>query len=73
MLAALFISLTLGHFFIARLQQHQIGQVIRPDGPESHFSKAGTPTMGGIMILKSVTLAHQDESLGRFDVAVIWQ
>jgi len=53
MLAALFISLTLGHFFIARLQQHQIGQVIRPDGPESHFSKAGTPTMGGIMILFS--------------------
>lgn len=53
MLAALFISLTLGHFFIARLQQYQIKQVIRTDGPESHLSKAGTPTMGGVMILFS--------------------
>jgi len=53
MLAALFISLTLGHFFIARLQQYQIKQVIRTDGPETHLSKAGTPTMGGVMILFS--------------------
>ncbi len=53
MLAALFISLTLGHFFIARLQQYQIKQVIRPDGPKTHLSKAGTPTMGGVMILFS--------------------
>ncbi|SFV81695.1 Phospho-N-acetylmuramoyl-pentapeptide-transferase [hydrothermal vent metagenome] len=53
MLAALFISLTVGHFFIARLQHYQIGQVIRTDGPESHFKKAGTPTMGGVMILFS--------------------
>ena len=51
MLAALFISLTLGHFFIARLQQYQIKQVIRTDGPETHKDKAGTPTMGGVMIL----------------------
>lgn len=53
MLAALFISLTLGHFFIARLQQYQIKQVVRTDGPETHLSKAGTPTMGGVMILFS--------------------
>ncbi len=32
----------------------QIGQVVRNDGPESHFSKRGTPTMGGIMILASI-------------------
>ena len=51
MLTALFISLFLGHFFIAKLQQYQIGQVIRTDGPESHLAKAGTPTMGGIIIL----------------------
>jgi len=51
MLAALFISLTLGHFFIARLQQYQIKQVIRTDGPGTHKDKAGTPTMGGVMIL----------------------
>jgi len=36
MLAALFISLTVGHFFIARLQHYQIGQVIRTDGPERY-------------------------------------
>ena len=53
MLAALFISLTLGHFFIARLQQYQIKQVVRTDGPGTHLSKAGTPTMGGVMILFS--------------------
>lgn len=53
MLAALFISLTLGHFFIARLQQYQIKQVVRTDGPQTHLSKAGTPTMGGVMILFS--------------------
>ncbi len=51
MLVALFITLSLGHFFISRLQQYQIKQVIRTDGPESHLSKSGTPTMGGVMIL----------------------
>ena len=53
MLASLVISLTLGHFFINRLQQHQIGQIIRTDGPETHLSKSGTPTMGGLMVLLS--------------------
>ncbi len=51
MLVALFITLSLGKFFISRLQQYQIKQVIRTDGPESHLSKSGTPTMGGVMIL----------------------
>ncbi|MCS5585885.1 MAG: phospho-N-acetylmuramoyl-pentapeptide-transferase, partial [Gammaproteobacteria bacterium] len=51
MLTALFISLFLGRFFITKLQQYQIGQVVRTDGPESHLEKAGTPTMGGIIIL----------------------
>lgn len=51
MLTALFISLALGRFFITRLQQYQIGQVVRTDGPKTHLPKAGTPTMGGIMIL----------------------
>ncbi len=51
MLTALFISLFLGHFFIKKLQQYQIGQVVRTDGPESHLTKAGTPTMGGLIIL----------------------
>jgi phospho-N-acetylmuramoyl-pentapeptide-transferase len=45
--------LALGRLFINRLQQYQIAQIIRHDGPESHLSKAGTPTMGGILILFS--------------------
>ncbi|MBA5248400.1 MAG: phospho-N-acetylmuramoyl-pentapeptide-transferase [Gammaproteobacteria bacterium] len=53
MLMALFISLVFGRFFINRLQQYQIGQVVRNDGPESHLIKAGTPTMGGVLILFS--------------------
>jgi len=53
MLAALLISLALGHYFIDKLHHYQIGQVIRTDGPKSHLSKSGTPTMGGVMILFS--------------------
>ena len=50
-MTALFISLLVGPWMIARLSSAQIGQQIRDDGPASHFSKAGTPTMGGAMIL----------------------
>ena len=42
---------------IARLQKLSFGQVVRNDGPESHFSKRGTPTMGGIMILTAITVS----------------
>ncbi|KLV06352.1 phospho-N-acetylmuramoyl-pentapeptide-transferase [Photobacterium ganghwense] len=55
-LTALVISLWMGPRLIARLQMLQIGQVVRHDGPESHFSKRGTPTMGGIMILAAITI-----------------
>jgi phospho-N-acetylmuramoyl-pentapeptide-transferase len=51
MLAALLISLLFGHYFIRKLRQYQVAQVIRTDGPESHLAKSGTPTMGGLMIL----------------------
>jgi phospho-N-acetylmuramoyl-pentapeptide-transferase len=50
-LTALAMSLLIGPFVIDRLSHHQIGQTVRDDGPESHFSKAGTPTMGGALIL----------------------
>ncbi len=53
MMSALLISLFLGKYIIAKLQHYQIGQVIRGDGPESHHAKAGTPTMGGVLILFS--------------------
>ena len=45
LLTALFISLWMGPRMIARLQQLSFGQVVRNDGPESHLSKKGTPTM----------------------------
>jgi phospho-N-acetylmuramoyl-pentapeptide-transferase len=48
---ALLISLTLGPWMIRKLRDFQIGQVIRQDGPASHRPKAGTPTMGGLIIL----------------------
>jgi phospho-N-acetylmuramoyl-pentapeptide-transferase len=57
-LTALFISLFIGPAVIRILKKLQgAGQPIRDDGPETHFKKAGTPTMGGVMILISVTVA----------------
>lgn len=50
-LTALLLSLVLYPWFIRALQKIQLGQVVRDDGPESHFSKRGTPTMGGSLIL----------------------
>jgi phospho-N-acetylmuramoyl-pentapeptide-transferase len=50
-LTALVISLVLGPWLIRRLRQFQIGQVIRQEGPQCHLAKAGTPTMGGLLIL----------------------
>ncbi len=57
LLTALFISLWMGPRMIARLQKLSFGQVVRNDGPESHFSKRGTPTMGGIMILTAIVIS----------------
>lgn len=54
LLSALFISFLISPWFIRRLQKKQIGQVVRDDGPKSHFSKAGTPTMGGGLIIFAV-------------------
>ncbi len=50
LLNALFISIFCAPWFIRKLRSLQIGQVVRSDGPKSHFSKAGTPTMGGSLI-----------------------
>ena len=50
-LTALAISLLLGPWLIGKLREFQIGQVIRGEGPSSHAPKAGTPTMGGLLIL----------------------
>ena len=56
-LTALAAALWMGPHLIRRLQLLQIGQVVRNDGPESHFSKRGTPTMGGLMILASILIS----------------
>jgi phospho-N-acetylmuramoyl-pentapeptide-transferase len=53
-LTALVISLAVGPLMIRRLSVRQIGQTVRTDGPESHLPKAGTPTMGGALILVAI-------------------
>lgn len=53
-LTAVAISLALGPWLIERLKQYKIGQNIREEGPNTHFQKAGTPTMGGMLILIAV-------------------
>src|SRR5215470_3825218 len=50
-LSALAISLALGPWMVRKLREFQIGQVIRTEGPQTHRPKAGTPTMGGLLIL----------------------
>jgi len=50
-ITALLLSFFLGPWFIEKLKARQIGETIRTDGPESHKKKAGTPTMGGSLIL----------------------
>ncbi|MGL9733574.1 MAG: phospho-N-acetylmuramoyl-pentapeptide-transferase [Symbiopectobacterium sp.] len=57
LLTALVISLCMGSHLIVWLQKLQIGQVVRNEGPESHFSKRGTPTMGGVMILAAIIVS----------------
>lgn len=56
-LTALSISLMVGPAMIRWLSQYQIGQQVRNDGPQTHLSKAGTPTMGGALILVAIAVA----------------
>ncbi len=56
-LTALLISFIVGPGMIRKLSQYNIGQTVRDDGPESHFSKAGTPTMGGALILVAIGIS----------------
>lgn len=55
-LTALFLCIALGPWLINRLRQFQIGQYIREEGPQSHQKKAGTPTMGGVLIIISIVI-----------------
>ena len=56
-LTALAFSLMLGPWTIRKLTELKAGQAIRSDGPKTHLAKAGTPTMGGVLILVSITVS----------------
>ncbi len=55
-MSSLAIALMVGPYMIERLSRYQIGQVVRTDGPQSHLPKAGTPTMGGLLIIVAVAV-----------------
>jgi phospho-N-acetylmuramoyl-pentapeptide-transferase len=56
-LTGLLVALLCGPLMIRWLKTMQVGQVVRDDGPQSHLSKTGTPTMGGVLILLAVTVS----------------
>jgi phospho-N-acetylmuramoyl-pentapeptide-transferase len=56
-ITALILSLLIGPYMIRKLSSYKIGQQVRDDGPQSHLSKAGTPTMGGALILVSIAIS----------------
>jgi phospho-N-acetylmuramoyl-pentapeptide-transferase len=73
-LTALAISFLLGPWLIRRLRDFQVGQVVRTDGPQTHRPKAGTPTMGGLLILAGVfipTLVWADLTNPHIWIAVL--
>jgi hypothetical protein len=54
---ALALSFLLGPWLIRRLRAWRVGQQVRDDGPRTHLAKAGTPTMGGLLILAAIIVA----------------
>src|ERR1700722_4582348 len=56
-MSALSMALLVGPKMIARLSRYQIRQVVRDDGPRSHLPKAGTPTMGGALIIVAIAIS----------------
>ena len=55
-LTALVISFVIGPMMIRKLTAYKVGQAVRDDGPQTHLAKAGTPTMGGALILAAITI-----------------
>ncbi len=55
-ITALVVSFILGPWLIRLMKKYQVGQEIRPEGPQSHYSKKGTPSMGGILIVASTII-----------------
>src|SRR5579872_5425331 len=56
-MTSLSMALLIGPKMIARLSSLQVGQVVRDDGPRSHLPKAGTPTMGGVLIIVAILIS----------------
>jgi len=69
-ITALLICLLLGRLFISKLQNLQIDQQIRDDGPQTHLAKKGTPTMGGILIIFAVVISTL--LWANFAVGYVW-
>src|ERR1700739_1640568 len=72
-LTALFLCIALGPWLIHKLREFQIGQYIREKGPKSHQKKAGTPTMGGVLLIISIvgpTLLCADLTSGYVWIAI---
>lgn len=69
-ITSLLLTLWMGPKLIRYLQDMQIGQIVRDDGPESHFSKRGTPTMGGVMILIAILVSTL--LWARLDNGYVW-
>jgi phospho-N-acetylmuramoyl-pentapeptide-transferase len=69
-LTGLLISLVAGPWLIRKLSERQIGQSIRKEGPASHQAKAGTPTMGGVLILAALTFSTL--AWARLDNPFVW-
>lgn len=67
---AFLIMIVIGPWFIRMMQKMQIGQVVRDDGPASHLTKQGVPTMGGLLIVSSVILSTL--SWARLDSSLVW-
>jgi phospho-N-acetylmuramoyl-pentapeptide-transferase len=67
---AFLVMLLLGPWFIRKLKQHQVGQVVRDDGPETHLAKQGVPTMGGVLIIASITASSL--LWARLDNPLVW-
>ncbi len=69
-LTALLLSIGMGGVMIAFLKRMQMGQYVRDDGPKTHLQKAGTPTMGGTLIILSITIAML--LWAKLDVVYTW-
>ncbi len=75
--AALLICVFLSPTFIATLRRREFGQHIRPEGPEGHHAKAGTPTMGGIIIFAAISIPflilsdYDWRSIGVYGAAIL--